>query len=176
MPSLFLTRDFHLSLFWFSLNPRLISHHATSFFFFFGWFSLNPGSSLLFMAEPKNPSLSQHLDQVESAFLKSWCVILESAWSVFLAGVETREVGLLGWWSSDRLGWVLVAVLWWIQIRVSLIWFWVLIWFWDCVLFLQCEGGRGKESAASTVEEDDDEEGSGICVRGNEEVEPKVKL
>ena len=54
----------------------------------------------------------------------------------FLAGVETREVGPLGWWSSERLGWILAAVLWWVQIRVSL------IWFWDCVLVLQCEGGR----------------------------------
>ena len=54
----------------------------------------------------------------------------------FLAGVETREVGPLGWWLSERLGWVLVAVLWWVQIGVSL------IWFWDCVLVLQCEGGR----------------------------------
>ena len=47
---------------------------------------------------------------------------------MFLAGVETREAGLLGWWSSERLGWVLVTVLWWVQIGVSL------IWFWDCVL------------------------------------------
>ena len=26
---------------------------------------------------------------------------------MFLAGVETREVGPLRWWSSERLGWVL---------------------------------------------------------------------
>ena len=28
-------------------------------------------------------------------------------------------VGLLGWWSSERLGWVLAAVLWWVQIGVE---------------------------------------------------------
>ena len=28
-------------------------------------------------------------------------------------------VGLLGWWSSERLGWVLVAVLWWVPIGVA---------------------------------------------------------
>ena len=44
-----------------------------------------------------------------------------SAWSLFLAGVEIEEVGLLGWWSSERLGWVLAAILWWVQIEVSLI-------------------------------------------------------
>ena len=41
-------------------------------------------------------------------------------------------------------------------------------------MVLQCEGGRGKESKAVVVEEDDDGEGSGVCVRGNEEAEPKV--
>ena len=85
----------------------------------------------------------------------SWDVILESAWLVFLARVETREARPLGWWSSERLGWVLATVLWWVQIGVSLIWFWVLIWFWDCVLVLQCEGGKGDESQATAVEEDD---------------------
>ena len=29
---------------------------------------------------------------------------------MFLAGVETREAGPLGWWSSERLVWVLAAV------------------------------------------------------------------
>ena len=36
------------------------------------------------------------------------------AWSAFLAGVETREARPLGWWSSERLGWVLAVVLWWV--------------------------------------------------------------
>ena len=26
---------------------------------------------------------------------------------------------MLGWWSSERLGWVLAAVLWWVQIGVE---------------------------------------------------------
>ena len=46
--------------------------------------------------------LSWHLDQVELAFLDR---------------VETEEAKLLGWWSSDRLRWVLAGVLWWVQIR-----------------------------------------------------------
>ena len=28
-------------------------------------------------------------------------------------------VGLLGWWSSERLRWVLAAVLWWVQIGIE---------------------------------------------------------
>ena len=47
--------------------------------------------------------------------------MLLSAWSVFLAGVEIREVGSLGWWLIKRLGWVLAMVLWWAQVGVSLI-------------------------------------------------------
>nr|POE70398.1 hypothetical protein CFP56_71202 [Quercus suber] len=115
--------------------------------------SLNPSSSLLSMVKPKNPSLSRHSDRVESAFLG---IILKSAWSVFLTGVETEEAGPLQWWSSERLGWVLGAVLWWVQIG--------------------CERGRGEESEVVVVEEDDDEEGSDVhvCVRGNEEAEPEV--
>nr|POE99772.1 hypothetical protein CFP56_48667 [Quercus suber] len=35
-----------------------------------------------------------------------------SVWLVFLAGVEIEEAGPLGWWSLERLGWVLAAVLW----------------------------------------------------------------
>ena len=38
---------------------------------------------------------------------------------MFLAGVETGEAGPLGWWSSERLGWVLAAVLWWVPIGVA---------------------------------------------------------
>ena len=51
-----------------------------------------------------------------------------------------------------------------------------LIWFWDCVLVLQCEGGRGKESEAAIMAEDDNGEESGIRVRENKEAEPKVEL
>ena len=51
-----------------------------------------------------------------------------------------------------------------------------LIWFWDCVLVLQCEGGRGKESEAAIMAEDDNGEESGIRVRGNKEAKPKVEL
>ncbi|KAK9992743.1 hypothetical protein SO802_027728 [Lithocarpus litseifolius] len=89
-------------------------------------------------------------------------VLLESDWAwvllefvkVFLVGVETGEARLQEWWSSERLGWILVAVLWWVQIG--------------------CEGGRGKESKAAAVEEDDNGEGSGV--RGNKEAKPKVEL
>ena len=35
-------------------------------------------------------------------------------------------VGLLGWWSLKRLGWVLAAVLWWVQIGVArVVGFWL---------------------------------------------------
>ena len=43
-------------------------------------------------------------------------------------------------------------------------------------MVLQCEGGRGEESQADVVEEDDDGEGSGVCVRGNEKAEPNWLL
>ena len=59
---------------------------------------------------------------------------------------------------------------------MSLISFWVLIRCLDCVLVLQCEGGRGKESEAAIMAEDDNGEESGIRVRGNKEAEPKVEL
>ncbi|KAK9991085.1 hypothetical protein SO802_026070 [Lithocarpus litseifolius] len=39
-----------------------------------------------------------------------------STWSMFLARVEIGEAGPLGWWSLERLGWVLAAILWWVQI------------------------------------------------------------
>ena len=35
---------------------------------------------------------------------------------------------------------------------------------------------RGKESEAAAVEKDDDGEGSGVHVRGNEEAKPEVEL
>ena len=35
---------------------------------------------------------------------------------------------------------------------------------------------RGKESEAATMEKDDDGEGSGVHVRGNEEAKPEVEL
>ena len=45
-------------------------------------------------------------------------------------------------------------------------------------MVLQCEGGRGEESQATAVEEDDNEEGSGVRVHvcGNEEAEPDQQL
>ena len=43
-------------------------------------------------------------------------------------------------------------------------------------MVLQCEGGRGKESQAAAVEEDDNGEGSGVRVHGNEEAEPNWLL
>ena len=45
-------------------------------------------------------------------------------------------------------------------------------------MVLQCEEGRGEESQAAAVEEDDNGEGSGVCVhvRGNEEAEPDQQL
>ena len=45
-------------------------------------------------------------------------------------------------------------------------------------MVLQCEEGRGEESQAAVVEEDDNGEGSGVCVhvRGNEEAKPDQQL
>ena len=45
-------------------------------------------------------------------------------------------------------------------------------------MVLQCEGGKGEESQATVVEEDDDWEGSGVRVRvcGDEEAEPDPQL
>ena len=43
-------------------------------------------------------------------------------------------------------------------------------------MVLQCEGGRGEESQAAAVEEDDNGEGSGVRVHGNEEAEPNWLL
>ena len=43
-------------------------------------------------------------------------------------------------------------------------------------MVLQCEGGRGEESQATVVEEDDNGERSGVCVHGNEEAEPNWLL
>nr|POF08753.1 succinate dehydrogenase [ubiquinone] iron-sulfur subunit 2, mitochondrial [Quercus suber] len=41
---------------------------------------------------------------------------------------------------------------------------------------LQFCGGGEKESKAAAIEEDDDREGSGVCIRGNEETEPETPL
>ena len=61
--------------------------------------------TLLFSLWP-NPKTRAWVDVQIRLSRRSWGVILESAWSVFLAGVETGETGPLGWWSSERLGWV----------------------------------------------------------------------
>ena len=45
-------------------------------------------------------------------------------------------------------------------------------------MVLRCEEGRGEESQAAVVEEDDNGEGSGVCVHvhGNEEAKPDQQL
>ena len=153
--------------------PQPTPHRSSCYLFFFSPVG-SPLTQALLFSLWSNPKTQAWISIQVGLRRRSWGVILESAWSVFLAGVETGEAGPLGWWSSERLGWVLAAVLWWDQIGVSLILFWVLIWLWDCVLVLQCKGGRWKESKAATVEEDDDREGSGV--HGNEEVELEVEL
>ena len=97
--SLFLTRifAFHLSLCWFSLNPRLISHHATLFFF-------------LVLPQPKLFSSLYGRTQkpkLESAFKSGWVSVLEAS---FLSwrdrcswlGLRPERLGL--WSDGHRRG------------------------------------------------------------------------
>ena len=124
MPSLFLTRKLFSSA----------GSHSTQ--------------TLLFSLWP-NPKTRAWVDVQIGLSRHSWGVILESAWSVFLAGVETGEPRPLGWWSSKRLGWVSAGfrLRFCCGFRSRWVWFdfgsWFdFIWFWDWVMiwWVQREG------------------------------------